>query len=288
MGTTHAAPRPGEEGRAGDGVGVGGDVHEARVVGVQRAEPRGAVAGLGLVEGPALRFYPRGAERPKEDLGFYQQVYFHKLGTDTKDDTYAIGKDFPRIAEINLKTSANGKYVLCTVGNGDGGEYEHHLLTLAGGSWARITKFADHLTHGVFGLDGALYIVSRDGAPRGKLLRLPAGSSQLAAAKVVVPQSEAVIEHVLVTKGRLYVQDLLGGVSQLRSFDLNGGAPSLVPVMPVSTVSEITRGRDEEILFRNVTFVEPAAWYRYAPAGGKGAGKVQKTALVVTSPTTCT
>ncbi|HRI54047.1 MAG TPA: S9 family peptidase, partial [Pseudomonadota bacterium] len=211
--------------------------------------------------------YPRGSERAKEDLGFYQQVYFHKLGTDTKDDTYAIGKDFPRIAEINLKTSPNGKYVLCTVGNGDGGEYEHHLLTLAGGSWARLTKFADHLTHGVFGLDGALYIVSRDGAPRGKLLRLPAGSSQLAAAKVVVPQSEAVIEHVLLTKGRLYVQDLLGGVSQLRSFDLNGGAPSLVPVMPVSTVSELTRGRDEEILFRNVTFVEPAAWYRYAPAG---------------------
>lgn len=228
--------------------------------------------------------YPRGSERAKEDLNFYQQVYFHKLGTDTKDDTYAIGKDFPRIAEINLQTSPNGKYVLCTVGNGDGGEYAHYLLALAGGGWAQLTQFADHLTHGVFGLDGSLYLVSRDGAPRGKLLRLPAGSTQLAAAKVVVPQSEAVIEHVLATKGRLYVQDLLGGVSQLRSFDLNGGAPSLVPVKPVSTVSELVRGRDEEVLFRNVTFIEPAAWYRYAPAGGKLAGKVQKTALVVTSP----
>ena len=227
--------------------------------------------------------YPRGSERAKEDLNFYQQVYFHKLGTDTKDDTYAIGKDFPRIAEINLKTSPNGKYVLCTVGNGDGGEYAHYLLALAGGGWAQVTKFSDHLTHGVFGMDGALYLVSRDGAPRGKLMRLPAGSAQLAAAKVVVPQSEAVIEHVLATRGRLYVQDLLGGVSQLRSFDLSGGAPSLVPVKPVSTVSELVRGRDEEILLRNVTFVEPAAWYRYAP-GGKLAGKVQKTALVVTSP----
>ena len=28
--------------------------------------------------------YPRGNERPKEDLNFYQQVYFHKLGTSTE------------------------------------------------------------------------------------------------------------------------------------------------------------------------------------------------------------
>ena len=49
--------------------------------------------------------YPHGGERPAEDLNFYQQVYFHKLGTPTEKDTYVIGKDFPRIAEIDLETS---------------------------------------------------------------------------------------------------------------------------------------------------------------------------------------
>ena len=47
--------------------------------------------------------YPRGNERPKADIDFYQQVYFHKLGTPTEKDAYAIGKDFPRIAEIKLE-----------------------------------------------------------------------------------------------------------------------------------------------------------------------------------------
>ena len=41
--------------------------------------------------------YPQGNERPPEDANFYQQVYFHKLGTDPSQDTYVIGKDFPRI-----------------------------------------------------------------------------------------------------------------------------------------------------------------------------------------------
>ena len=39
--------------------------------------------------------YPQGNERPPEDANFYQQVYFHKLGTDSAADTYVIGKDFP-------------------------------------------------------------------------------------------------------------------------------------------------------------------------------------------------
>src|SRR5207247_11147417 len=40
--------------------------------------------------------FPRKGERPEADLNFYQQVYFHKLGTADTEDTYSIGKDFPR------------------------------------------------------------------------------------------------------------------------------------------------------------------------------------------------
>jgi len=56
--------------------------------------------------------YPQGSERPPEDANFYQQVYFHKLGTDSHQDTYVIGKDFPRIAEIQLHTTDDGQRLL--------------------------------------------------------------------------------------------------------------------------------------------------------------------------------
>src|SRR5207244_3058611 len=49
--------------------------------------------------------FPRTGERPEADLNFYQQVYFHKLGAPDTEDTYSIGKDFPRIAEIILEGS---------------------------------------------------------------------------------------------------------------------------------------------------------------------------------------
>jgi prolyl oligopeptidase len=86
--------------------------------------------------------YPQGDERPAEDANFYQQVYFHKLGTDPKRDTYIIGKDFPRIAEIQLHTSDDGDWLLASVGNGDGGQFAHYLMD-ADGKWTQITHFED-------------------------------------------------------------------------------------------------------------------------------------------------
>jgi prolyl oligopeptidase len=40
--------------------------------------------------------HPWPNERPASDRGFYQQVYFHELGTSPADDRYEMGKDLPR------------------------------------------------------------------------------------------------------------------------------------------------------------------------------------------------
>ena len=86
--------------------------------------------------------YPHAGERPPEDLDFYQQVWFHRLGSDAKDDTYEVGKEFPRIAEVELSTSDDGKWIVASVANGDGGEYSHWVRpTKKGGAFKR---FADH------------------------------------------------------------------------------------------------------------------------------------------------
>ena len=116
--------------------------------------------------------FPRKGERPDADLNFYQQIYFHKIGTADSEDTYAIGKDFPRIAEIQLEASSNGKYILATVANGDGGDFAHSLLG-PDGNWKQLTHFSDQIKAARIGRDDALYLLSRNDAPRGKILRLP-------------------------------------------------------------------------------------------------------------------
>ena len=139
--------------------------------------------------------YPQGDERPPEDRNFFQQVYFHTLGTPNEQDTYVIGADFPRIAEVDLTTTADGRYLLASVANGDGGEFAHYLRA-PDGSWQQITHFDDQVIAAEFGEDDALYLLSRAGAPRGAILRLPLATPALAHARTIVPERDVTIEHV--------------------------------------------------------------------------------------------
>jgi prolyl oligopeptidase len=223
--------------------------------------------------------YPRGNERPKQDLDFYQQVYFHRLGTPTDADTYSLGKDFPRIAEIQLRTSHDGQYILAIVANGDGGEFAHYLRG-SSGDWTQITRFTDQVTGAVLGRDQALYLLSRAGAPRGKILRLPLATPQLDKAATLVPQSSSAIEAFVPTADRLYVVDLVGGPAQIRIFDLKGREQTPIPLPPVAAVGQVVRLSGDEVLYRTETYLEPPAWYRYDPAAGRSA----RTALYRTSP----
>ena len=223
--------------------------------------------------------FPRKGERPDADLNFYQQVYFHKLGTPDTDDTYSIGKDFPRIAEITLQASRDGKSILATVANGDGGEFAHYLLG-PDGKWKQITQFSDQIKLARLGRDNALYLLSRAGAPRGKILRLPLDVPELKNAAEIVAAGEAVIEQIVPTSDALYVGDLLGGPSQIRRFDLNGKSQTTIPVPQISAVQEMLALEDGSLLFRDVSYTEPAAWFQCP----NGKTEPVKTALRSTSP----
>ena len=115
--------------------------------------------------------YPHAGERPPQDLDFYQQVYFHKLGTPPDKDAYAVGKDFPRIAEVVLRSSDDGRFVLARVANGDGGEFAYWWAS-QGKAWSKMGDFADGVVDARFGPDDALYLLSQKGAPRRRILRL--------------------------------------------------------------------------------------------------------------------
>ncbi len=223
--------------------------------------------------------FPRKGERPEADLNFYQQVYFHKLGTPDTEDTYSIGKDFPRIAEIVLEGSHDGRYILASVANGDGGDFAHYLLG-PDGTWKQITQFNGQIKAARLGRDNALYLLSRNAAPRGKVLRLSLETPELGKAVEIVPTGEPVIQQIVPTADALFVGDLLGGPSQIRRFGLDGKDETIIPVPKISAVQEMVALEDASLLFRDQSYTEPAAWF-HCP---KEKTEPVKTALRSTSP----
>jgi len=251
---------------------------------VNKGTGGGSVTWNGDASGFFYTRYPTEGERPHEDLDFFQQVYFHKLGTPPSADTYSLGKGLPRIAEIQLRTSEDGRYALAAVANGDGGEFAHYLLDLKSkknDAWIQVTQFSDKITQAVLARDQALYLLSTNGASRGKVLRLPLENPTLANAQTVVPESETAIEAVVPTATLLYTIDSAGGPSRIRVFDHQGHARGEVSTpLPTSAVSDASSPQGDDLLFDNESFLVPSAWYRYDAATQKAV----RTALFQTSP----
>ena len=231
--------------------------------------------------------YPQGNERPAEDANFYQQVYFHKLGDDPKHDTYVIGKDFPRIAEIELRSSDDGRWLVASVANGDGGQFAHYVIDTAG-HWTQVTHFEDGIVSAKVGPDGALYLLSRKDAPRGRILKLAPPTQPLAQARVVVEQSagsgsddsaRGSIESFVLASGEIYVKDVVGGPNRLRVFSVAGELQTTI-APPVSSIGGVVPLTGGDVLLRISSYLEPSGWKRFDARENK----LVATGLVETSP----
>ncbi len=231
--------------------------------------------------------YPRGDERAPADRDFYQQLYFHALGTPTEKDRYELGNELPRIAEIRAEVDPKSGRVLASVQNGDSGEFAFFLRS-ADGKWRQIAGFQDGLVQAAFGPGGDLVVVSRKGAPKGKVLRLSADDPDRARAAVVVPEgADAIVtsfygppgeKTVLPTATRLYVTYQLGGPSAVRCFD-HAGKPLAAPRQPeVAAVGALAPAGGDDVLFVAGSYVEPPGWYLYR------AGSNETVKLPLTSP----
>ena len=221
--------------------------------------------------------YPHAGERRDADLNFYQQIYFHRLGLQDSEDEYGLGREFPRIAEIHLDSSDDGKYVLARVAYGDGGDFLHYMLE-PDGRWHQITRLSDQTSKAAFGPGNSLYVRSRNDAPMGKLLELSPPGFALTAAKTVVTPGRSSIQDFLAEGPYLYVRYMAGGPSKLVVKE-TGKPERIIDIPAISSVGELVRATGNQLLFESQTFVDPSAWYRYDPA----AGRVTKTALLQTS-----
>jgi prolyl oligopeptidase len=202
--------------------------------------------------------YPRDGERAQADMHFYQQVYFHKLGDKPEDDTYEIGKDFPRIAEISFAASSDSRYIGANVAYGDGGDHAFWLLA-PGRPWRALAGAGDEVKQIAFGYKKDIYLLSKHGAGRGKVLHMDVAET-LDQATVLVPESAAVVQSLAPAREGLLVNELAGGPSKVL-FLRGDGAPAIVHVPPVSNVNCVNLDGTGPLCYVG-SYLEPGGYFR--------------------------
>jgi prolyl oligopeptidase len=251
--------------------GSGKPIDDSAIENVSKATASGDLAWSADGRGFFYTRYPRANERPQSELALYQQVYYHQLGTAPAADRYELGNDLPAIAEIRLSSNPSSGQVIARVQNGDSGQFRFFLRE-ADGRWRPFGSFADGHIEVAFGAGDDLFVFTKAGAPRGKVIRLATSDLNLSRAQTVIAESDAALEHnayeddpptITVTESALVLLYQLGGPTQLRAYSLDGKARRGPPNIPDSHVVFVNSLGGDEVLFGVESFVTPASWVRY-------------------------
>ncbi|MEE9464153.1 MAG: prolyl oligopeptidase family serine peptidase [Candidatus Neomarinimicrobiota bacterium] len=255
-----------------------GEEHDEIIIRCQNATAGGDLAWVPDGSGFYYTRYPRPGERQTEDMLYYQQIWYHQLGTTSNQDTYELGDDFPRIAESLIEVDPATGLALVTMQLGDGGMFTHFLRRTSG-FWQQFADYDDQIVMAMFGNQNNLLLFSKLEAPRGKILTLSLADLALDKAQLLIPEAADALESdfyamqnntpVAVANGnRLYLKYQTGGPSEIRVFDEEGGRLSGPDMLPVSSVGQLVPQKADGILFRQQSYITPPAWYNYAPLEG--------------------
>lgn len=223
--------------------------------------------------------YPRSGERSEEDMHFFQQVWKHELGTPAEKDSYVIGTEFPRIAEVRLRVEVASGRLLVWVQDGDSNRFELHLKQ-PDGAWNKFSEFGDGAIQAMFGPDDSLFVISRAQAPRGRLLKLNSAAPDLAQAVEIIPEGDNALSHsfyshfspsMIVAEDRIYAVYQAGGPNQLVVYSLDGEVLPSPPQEEVSTVFGLTPAGVSGAYFATQSYVAMRQWFRFSPGDEKSA-----------------
>jgi prolyl oligopeptidase len=208
--------------------------------------------------------HPAPGTVPDEDLGFMQEVWFHRLGESSDGDRQELAGVFAdnRITENFLSASPDGRWVLDRAEKGDGGEWQIFIRSQDDGSeWRMLADLADRCTRAVFG-GSALFLLSVKDAPHGQVLRLdPSADEVVAGAVTVVPEGPVTIEDIAATDGLLWVLDIAGGPSAIRSFQHDGHPLPDVALPELCSVNPLAGLGPDQVIWGVETFVSPRQWW---------------------------
>lgn len=185
-------------------------------------------------------FYNRLAPGPRPgdpDHFLNSAAWLHRLGTDPATDVLILrcGLDpaIPGTPEEypTLHTAADSAFVVASFQGGVRQDNAYHVARLdallAGKpQWKRVCSLEDQIVRLVLAGDQLLLLTTK-GSPNGQLLRLAAAAPDLARARVVVPESDWVIDTISAAADGLYLKEVQGGYSRLRRLSGNGGLQRL-------------------------------------------------------------
>lgn len=250
------------------------DVATARVLPVRIERTRySSVAWLPDDSGFYYTRYPAKGDVPEGEENYHSRPFFHRIGTDPVDDPEVTGVDLAPEDHVDLSVSANGHFLLMTVGRGweRSDLWLRDLMTPDAG-FVPVAVGYDALFAAEIA-DDTMYIQTNLDAPGYRVFTASTDRSDREHWTEIIPEHpDAVLESITLTGGRIAAQYLKNATSMLTLFEPDGSRVAEVALPMLGTVSAVTgEWGSLDSFYAFESFSLPPAVYRFSPLDGSTA-----------------
>lgn len=206
--------------------------------------------------------YPNAGEVPPGDEVYYRHVYYHKFGTEVKDDPKIFGEGRPKEEWNNVSASSDNQWVFLS----NSLDWSKNDLYLRGPNDQEFRPVAVGLD-GQFSGDvygGKLFLHTNYKAPRYRIVVADPANPVESGWKDVVPEGKGVIESFAIVGGKLVLNVLENAYSRISVYEPTGEHVGDVELPALGTVSELNGAPDAPGLFFSFqSFAYPPTVFRY-------------------------
>lgn len=226
-------------------------------------------------------FYPRLQELPSDapETEIYKKsrAYFHKLGTPVQNDIEIMGYEFSELVPLgevdfpSIYIPASSEYAVAKIQHGDANEisiYTAPIKTLLKDDvpWIKVCDADDEVTD--FAVHGSsIYLQSAKDASRFKVVRTSLINPNFETAKMVIEESDKVVDYIVAAKDALYAGILDGGFNRIARLEYDKEANAVLLELPNNSagyIISVNQQLDGILVYTN-SWTKGSLIYKYNP-----------------------
>ncbi len=206
--------------------------------------------------------YPKKGDVPEGQEVYHRHVFYHALGADPAHDPLIFGEGRDPEWWPNVNLSEDGRWLLIDEEHG-WTQTELFLQDLTSKNPPVEITTGKNFLYGADFFQGKLYITTNEDAPHYRVFVAEADNPRRDNWKEIIPQTDAVLQGVSVTGGRLLAQYEHNATSELKLFGLDGNKLADISLPAIGDVFS-TSGRYDrkEVFFGFQSFTVPPSIYR--------------------------
>ncbi len=218
---------------------------------------------------------PSGGELSAALYG--QKLYYHRVGTSQEEDQLVYARSDRPTWSFAPQVSDDGAYLFVHVREGTARENQLYLMRLEGLSLPRPgTLEAERMamvelisdadaSYEVVGSQGdELYVLTDQGAPRGRVIELSVARPERSQWRTLIEEGEDTIEDVDFVGGKFFVRVLASASSAVRIYGADGAPAGQVELNGLCSVAGFQGRPEDRVLYFSTTgFATPSEVWRY-------------------------